>query len=381
MSGGCPALGGLRQESEYIYGKSRYIGGTFIGLGLVTAIISIITMRGVTATQRWFEARAIPPWVRPGIGGIILGTMALIYPQVMGAGHGGIIASLHLDYSLPYLGGLLAAKMAASAISIGSGFRGGLFSSALFLGALVGSAIALAVAFVWRDYPVDELAFTLVGMGSMAAGIIGAPITMILLVLESTGDLSATTAVLCGVITTSVAVRHWFGYSFATWRFHLRGLPIRGADDIGWLDDLKVGRLMRTDVRTVPVTMSIGAVRKLFPIGSTKRIVALNEGRLALMLDLAQLHGPEFVNLPEDTPLGDLSHEMPPFLVPGDGIKAALDKFSTTRFESIPVVVDAEDLKVIGYVTEAYALRRYNQELERRRGQTLTDSDTPAAIS
>ena len=75
-------------------------------------------------------------------------------------------------------------------------------------------------------------------MGAVAAAIVGAPMTMIMIVLETTGDFAATIGVMVGVVTAAIAVRHWFGYSFATWRFHLRGLTIRSPEDVGWINEL-----------------------------------------------------------------------------------------------------------------------------------------------
>ena len=71
-----------------------------------------------------------------------LGAMALAFPQILGSGHGGIMRVLHSGFDLAFLAGLLVGKIAASAVSIGSGFRGGLFSTSLFLGALFGSSEA-----------------------------------------------------------------------------------------------------------------------------------------------------------------------------------------------------------------------------------------------
>ena len=87
---------------------------------------------------------------------------------------------------------LLIAKLLASAISVGSGFRGGLFSSSLFLGCLFGGVFAKCVAMFEPHFTVQYIAFLLVGMGAVAAAIIGAPLTMVFLVLESTDDLPVT---------------------------------------------------------------------------------------------------------------------------------------------------------------------------------------------
>jgi CIC family chloride channel protein len=91
-----------------------------------------------------------------------------------------------------------------------------------------------------------------IGMSALSASVIGGPLTMTFIALESTGDLWLTTAVLIAVIISSQVTREAFGYSFATWRFHLRGETIRSAADIGWMRDLTVGKMMRHDVRTVP---------------------------------------------------------------------------------------------------------------------------------
>ena len=203
------------------------------GLGLASAGLGILVMKGVTSTEALFRSLAVPRWARPALGGLVIGALALPFPQILGAGHGGIMRVLHSGFDLPFLAGLIVAKIVASAVSIGSGFRGGLFSTSLFLGSLFGSLIGAVLARLGPHLGTDPLICTLVGMGAVAAAIVGAPMTMIMIVLETTGDFAATIGVMVGVVTAAIAVRHWFGYSFATWRFHLRGLTIRSPDDVG----------------------------------------------------------------------------------------------------------------------------------------------------
>ena len=94
------------------------------------------------------------------------------------------------------------------------------------------------VALSWYN-----LALMMVGMASVAAAIIGSPLTMVFLVLEGTGNFPVTVGVMVGVVIASTIVRLTFGYSFSTWRFHQRGIGVRSPHDIGWLADLTVGRL------------------------------------------------------------------------------------------------------------------------------------------
>src|ERR1700744_2184622 len=99
---------------------------------------------------------------------------------------------------------------------------------------------------------------------------------MSFIALESTGDLWLTTAVLVAVILSMQITRELFGYSFATWRLHLRGETIRSAADIGWVRDLTVRRLMRPDVTTVSADITIEEFRLKFPLGSKTQVIAVN---------------------------------------------------------------------------------------------------------
>ena len=117
----------------------------------------------------------------------------------------------------------------------------------------------------------------MVAMSALAVAIVGGPLTMSFLALETTGSLPMTAAVLAAVVVSSLTVRRTFGYSFATWRFHLRGEVIRSAVDVGWVRSLTVGRMMRREVRTIRVSMPLAAFRRDFPLGSMERVIALDD--------------------------------------------------------------------------------------------------------
>jgi len=209
-------------------------------------------------------------------------------------------------------------------------------------------------------------------MGTMAAAIIGAPVTMILLTLEMTANFYVTLGVMVGVIVASMIVRSTFGYSFATWRFHLRGVPIRGAQDVGWIRDLTVRKMMRRDIHTVSENLPLAELRAQFPLGGTNRVFLLDaKGDYAGMVVTADAHNPDLDERLPSLRAADLRQAETQFLLPHQNVRAALDRFVSAEVEALPVLASATDRKVIGFVTEAYALRRYNQELERQRSDEL----------
>lgn len=344
----------------------------FALVGIAASGVCVLAMRAVHWAELAFRLLPVPKCARPIVGGALLSAMALYVPQILGSGHGAIQFQLDHHWPLLALAILLAAKLIASAVSIGSGFRGGLFLSSLFLGCVFGGVFADLAEAVVPALGGQHTALVIVGMGAVAAGIVGAPLTMVFLVLEGTGDFSMTAGVTVGVIVTSTIVRMSFGYSFSTWRFHLRGLKIHGAHDIGWLKELTVEKLLRADAKTLEGSVAAAEARGRYPLGSAKRIFVTDAaGRYLGLLDLNRF----YEAADESTPIAELVVSADAFLLPQDDIKTALHRFETFRMEALPVVRSAAERVVVGYVTEAYALRRYSEMLERRRSAELGQSD------
>ena len=348
----------------------------FALLGVVAAGVGVLAMQAVTWTERALRHSRLPDWLRPAAGGAILSAIAWFAPQVLGSGHGAVQFHFDIRWTLGALLVLLALKLVASAVSVGAGFRGGLFSSALFLGALVGAAFGQAAALLAPGLEAEHTVFMLAGMGSVAAAIIGAPLTMVFLVLEATGDFQVTVAVVIAVTVAATIVRILFGYSFATWRFHLRGLTIRGAHDVGWITEMTVGRLMRADAKSVPENMGLRALRAAYPFGGAKRIFTLDaQGHYAGVIDSDDLHDAQIDDALDGAVAGDLAASPEHFLLPSDNIRTALTRFDTLQMETLPVLASSSERRVIGYVSEGYALKRYTQELERMRSAELGQRD------
>jgi CIC family chloride channel protein len=347
----------------------------FALLGAVAAGYSVLAMQSVTWAERLLRRLPMPQWLRPAVGGVLVTALALAVPQVLGSGHGAIQGLFDHDPGLLLLVVLLVTKLVASAISLGAGFRGGMFSSSLLLGCIFGAVFGEALAFLVPSVASQQPVMMLVGMASVASAVIGSPLTMAFLVLEGTDNFPVTVGVMVGVIIASTIVRLSFGYSFSTWRFHQRGIGIRGAHDIGWLADLTVSRLMRADPKIEAASAPLAELRAKYPPGSVQRVfVVSEEGDFMGSLDMAALHDEKRSETPTGT-ARDFAHHAELHLLPYENVRTALARFEEKQIETLPVLESPNDKKVIGYLTEQYALRRYNQELERRRGADLGQRD------
>jgi CIC family chloride channel protein len=202
-------------------------------------------------------------------------------------------------------------------------------------------------------------------MSALAASVIGGPLTMIFIALETTGDLWLTTAVLVAVIISAQVTREVFGYSFATWRFHLRGETIRSASDIGWMRELTVEKMMRQDIQTVQASSTIAAFREAFPLSSTAYVIAVDDAdRYVGLIMVADAHAAE---ADPDSSIKDLLRYPEEMLLPGMAVKEAVLAFDRAEAEALAVVDSYLDRRVAGLLTEAYVLRRYSAALEDRR--------------
>lgn len=338
-------------------------------LGLVAAGAGIALMVGVARCERLLKSLRIPSYLRPALGGAIVGALATITPQVLSSGHGAIHVAAVSDEPLRGALLLFLLKALASMVSLGTGFRGGLFFASLLLGTLGGSSFADAVTAVWPALQLDPRVYAIIGMGAFSVSVIGGPLTMTFIALETTGDLWLTTAVLVAVIVSALVTRETFGYSFATWRFHLRGETIRSAADVGWLRDLTVRRMMRPDMRTVPANTTISRFRTAFPLGSTSQVVAVDENKdYAGIVNVAEAHASD---VQDAKPVRDILRFADVALLPTMTVKEAVAAFDKAEAEALAVIQSSESRHVIGLLGEAHALRRYAEQLELRRRELI----------
>jgi H+/Cl- antiporter ClcA len=174
----------------------------YLGLGLFASLVSIAYTQAIKLAQQFFQGQLkgltwmgkIPLLLRPALGGILVGIVALQFPQVLGIGYETIEAMLRdVHFSLPLLLSLLAVKLVMTAVSLGSGFVGGLFAPAMFLGASLGAAYGSALPLLpFLPFPVTNIAappaYAMVGMAAVLAASVRAPLTAILLLFELTRD-------------------------------------------------------------------------------------------------------------------------------------------------------------------------------------------------
>lgn len=340
------------------------IGQTVL-IGIICAFVSILVMLAVAFSERCFQRiTVLKGLLRPILGGFLLGCLALLTPTVLGAGHGAMQILLVSNPTWLLLTTTIVFKILASAISLGSGFRGGLFFASLLLGALIGQLYSVVLTGLLPTIALQPGTAAIAALAALGTGVLGAPFSMVCLALEITGDFSVTVGAVVASSVCALIVRELFGYSFATWRFHLRGEAIRGPQDIGWARQMSAASLMRTDFENALTTMPIGEAQRQFSPALVRQIVLRDpNGIYAGIVPAAALHS---VSNQDDELLGSLAQQQDEYLLPTTPVREILKAFERSEADVLAVVDRPDHRATIGTLSEAHVLRTYGEELERR---------------
>ena len=185
-----------------------------------------------------------PEWLRPAAGGLLLGCVLLVLPEMYGVGYPVLENAIDGQYALAFLLALLAGKIAATSLTMAIGGSGGVFAPSLFMGAMLGSAFGLAAHGILPGVTANAGAYGLVGMAAVFAATSRAPITAVLIVFELTGDYSIILPLMLAVVVAAAISRVLSRDSIYTLKLRRRGIDIEAPAASGALAGLSIADAM-----------------------------------------------------------------------------------------------------------------------------------------
>ncbi len=163
--------------------------GAYASLGVIGGFASLAFVKYIAYLRP--KLRRLPPWTQywqPAAAGFLIGVIGIKFPEVMGAGYNFIDQAMHEQYTWQILAVLGALKIVSTGLSFSSGTPGGLFAPVLFMGAMIGGAVGMAERSLVPNLAIPVGAYALVGMGTLFAGILRAPMTSVFMILEVSGN-------------------------------------------------------------------------------------------------------------------------------------------------------------------------------------------------
>lgn len=352
----------------------------FVALGVLGAVTAVLVMRSVPIVVSTANKLQIPLWLRPACAGVVVGCVAVWWPQMIGVGYGAMDAALNELYDWWPLLQLLILKCFCVVVCLGLSCAGGVFSPSLFIGAMLGGVFGIFAAQALPHLASGHGAYTLVGMGTVASAMLGAPISTTLMLFELTGDYAITMAVLVSSVVASVVLDRGAG-SFFDRQLAARGFAGKFGREIEPLRRIRVAHIMRMQFTTVVGTERLSAVReKLVDAPHGELFVVDGAGRLTGTITLHELAHAAFDSQQENMlTAADIARVKPPVLMRDDSLEKALKLMESSGEEHLAVIDTVQTSAIVGFVHEKDALMAYNTALMEYQAE-LHGADAPPKI-
>ena len=349
----------------------------YLLLGILCAFVAVAFIRSAVAADNVFNRLPVP-WFRPALGGLMVGAIALVVPEVLGRGYattGGI-----LQGDIPWTGaliGLIVAKTLATSISLGSWGSGGIFAPALFLGATFGALFG-SVAPNLAGIETQAGAYALVAMAAVFSGVTRAPMSSIVMVFELSGSYSLILPLLLSAVIATLIADIFHPQSFYQLMLSRRGLALFRSRETDLLQTVTVREVMDRDVPTVAAEETLGDLAGAM-LGSHHHGFVVSPraepGRMVGIVTLTDLERARQEGLENTTPVADVCRREVHTAHPDDPAAEVLERMVRLAVGRMPVVDPAAPDRPVGFVRQSDLARAYYLALQRER-QEEADLET-----
>jgi CIC family chloride channel protein len=336
-------------------------------LGLVAGFVAVGFTLFLYGQEKAWERFSAPPWVKPAVGGLVVGGVALAFPEILGIGHLAMDRMLEGQVGLGLLLALVVMKIVATSLTLGSGGSGGVFVPSLFVGSALGGAVGMMVG-QWAPFPHGGPgAYALVGMGALVAATAHAPLTGIVIMFELTGDYQIILPLMVACILSTVVASSLKEESIYTQKLKWKGISLRQGREESILRRLRVETVLRKEYTSfdenapLPTILAeaLGTSQTTFPIVAA-------DGLLAGVIRVQDLHRALDDRGALESVLVAADLATPCEVVRGeDNVEQALELLTEVGADLVPVV-DAEG-RILGVVFVADVLEQYSRELQKLR--------------
>jgi CIC family chloride channel protein len=353
-----PVIAVASYELEHVHELLVYVA-----LGLACGGVAVLFTRGIALATAAFERVPTPEWMKPAIGGAAVGFIALdLTPRILGNGYETVDAIMSHRPIETLLLVLIAAKLVATCLTLGSGGSGGVFGPTLFLGAVLGALIGKTAGFVLPVAP--PAAYALVGMAALVAGATHAPVSMVLMVFEMSDNYRIVLPLLIATSISSAVARRLYRESVDTVldaqkgrlvhkNVALHGIPVVDAAHLG-------------DGVVVAASASLDELVQRFLTGGAAVLAVVDRlGKYRGMISAETLRACEHDEaMPPAVVALDLVRLDVPQLSPRDPLTRAVDAFHGAGIEALPIV-EPGDGRFIGLITEGDIVAAYRRAVLR----------------
>lgn len=341
--------------------------GLYFLLGLACALVAVLFIRLFYATWDLFEALRMPEYLKPAVGGLLVGLIGFAFPQIYGGGFPEIEAALGGGLPLQLLLLLVPIKMLATSLSLGSAGSGGVFAPTLFIGAMLGGGFGHLVHGLLPDLTATSGAYALVGMAALFGACANAPITAVLIVFEMTNDYHIILPLMACTGVAALVAHRLEPESIYTMKIRRMGHDLRARVQPNLMQAVTVKEAMKVHFETVPASLPFSEL--------AERLMGANQRGLPVLDERGELHGVVTLSDVEramaradarDLTAGDVATKNVITAYPQETLHEALSRLAGTDAGYLPVVDPSHPGRVVGLLSRADIIGAYSSALARQ---------------
>lgn len=340
----------------------------FAMLGVVGALLAKLMLVVTGRMQEAWITSGLPRWSQPAVAGAIIGVIAIPQPFILGIGFEGTMLALQGALDNPLIAWLLLAKFVVVCLALSSGFAGGVFGPAVFMGAMLGGLFWAVISATGLSLS-DQGVYATIGVAAVASALLGAPISTVLIVFELTRDYGITLGVMAAAAFASTVMQSGEHGSFFRWQLARRNVNLSRGRDISLLMTHQVEELVSHRYLEVPIGTTTGELESKMGLERQRLAFFIDEDgvfrgsvNLSLLIAHAIEHG-------MDTPAIDGSLGADYAVTPFTNIVRAVQTMAEQQREYLPVVNrdNPKSPVLIGVVTKSDLLAEHYDVVKRAR--------------
>lgn len=331
----------------------------FLLLGVLSGVVGAMFLKMLAQSEPVFARLRCPLYVRMMVGGLVVGLIALQFPEVWGNGYSTTNRILSESLAWHFLVGLFLAKLLATLAAVGSGTVGGVFTPTLYLGAALGSMFGALLHQAGMGGMLPTGAFALVGMGSVLSATLHSPLMAMIMVFEISLNYSVMPPLMLACAVSSLVARQLHPASVYTEPLRLKGLE-NGAESTspGAATEKTVGDLMRSPVPPLSEVATLPEMADRF-LSCTYNFLPVVDPQERLRGVVALQDLKEYLNAGTELKAViamDVMRPIPPCLTPNQRLMDVLPVLLASEQRNIPVVSTLTDYRLVGALGRAEAM-------------------------
>jgi len=335
----------------------------YLVLGVFCAVVAVTFTKTLYKVEDLFDSLKFPEYLKAVLGGLLLGFLGLVFPQILGVGYGAMDMALMQQIAWWLMLVLVIVKVFATSITIGSGGSGGIFAPSLFLGAMAGGFFGMAVNSLFPTVTASPGAYSIVGMGAVVAATTHGPLAAILILFEMTGDYKIILPLMFACIVGTIASSQLLKDSIYTLKLARRGIDIKEGKEVNILKSMQVKEIMSQEVETIPEGCALERMTDKISKSKFNSFPVLDsDNKLCGILSFNDYSEAIFdEDLKHLVVAKDLATPNVVTVSTHDNLYTALEKISRKDFATLPVVSTDDPSELVGIISRRDIIGAYDK--------------------